>query len=279
MYFEKNAEQSQRKLPLGNSQFRLSLSDGLVREGAVDPKVGKQFRSSYIFSSVYTWLFLVAVAITPQVGYAFCGDGVVDDDEQCDDGNSIGYDTCNNFCVEGLDIQLVSIPGGNFLMGSEVGEKDERPEHIVKLADNFLFAKTEVTHKQYRACVDAGDCSLPAVGRGCVWDTEDTDDHPINCVNWRQAQQFATFVGLRLPTEAEWEYVASSGDGRQYPWGNDQPDCEFMVLRTCSNLTQPVCESAEVPREGMLGPQTFPVCDLAGNVAEWVDEKKSKKPR
>ena len=118
-----------------------------------------------------------------QAQLAFCGDGVVDVGEQCDDGNNIGFDTCNNSCVLGLDIELISIPGGNFLMGSNVGEKDEAPEHLVKLRDNFLFSKTEVTHRQYKACVEAGDCTLPAQGNGCVWGTPDSDDLPINCFN------------------------------------------------------------------------------------------------
>ena len=194
-----------------------------------------KFNISLVLCSLVIF-FTVAYATPVQAQLAFCGDGVVDIGEECDDGNSIGYDTCNNSCVQGLDIQLLSIPGGVFLMGTNRGEKDEAPEHEVKLQDNFLFSKTEVTHKQYKACVDAGDCSTPATGSGCVWGTPDSDDLPINCVNWRQANDFANFVGLRLPTEAEWEYVASSGDGRTYPWGEDEPSCEFMVLKECTLL-------------------------------------------
>ena len=71
---------------------------------------------------------LLTLAMPLNVGaqqLAFCGDGIVDVGEECDDGNSIGYDTCNNSCVQGLDIELLSIPGGNFLMGNNRGEKDE----------------------------------------------------------------------------------------------------------------------------------------------------------
>ncbi|MAD60256.1 MAG: hypothetical protein CMH49_01920, partial [Myxococcales bacterium] len=223
-------------------------------------------------------VLLFSLIGSPQVDaqqLAFCGDGVVDVGEECDDGNSIGYDTCNNSCVQGLDIELLSIPGGKFFMGTNRGEKDEAPEHEVKLQDNFLFSKTEVTHKQYKACVDAGDCSRPATSQGCVWGTPNSDDLPINCVNWRQANEFSNFVGLRLPTEAEWEYVASSGDGRTYPWGEDAPSCEFMVLKDCTLLAQPVCSSMDAPRGSQLDNQRFPICDLVGNVAEWVEDNYS----
>ena len=228
--------------------------------------------------AISSLVLLLSFMGSPQVQaqqLAFCGDGVVDVGEECDDGNSIGYDTCNNSCVQGLDIELLSIPGGTFFMGTNRGEKDEAPEHEVKLQDNFLFSKTEVTHKQYKACVDAGDCSRPATSQGCVWGTPDSDDLPINCVNWRQANEFSNFVGLRLPTEAEWEYVASSGDGRTYPWGEDAPSCEFMVLKDCTLLAQPVCSSIDAPRGSQLNNQRFPICDLVGNVAEWVEDNYS----
>jgi cysteine-rich repeat protein len=250
---------------------QISSSNHCIRLGSTKGHFLRLSSAIYLILSI----LLAFPLLEANAQISVCGDGVVDVGEECDDGNSIGYDTCNNSCVKGLDVQLLSIPGGNFMMGSNTGEKDERPEHLVKLQDNFLFSKTEVTHKQYKACVNAGDCSVPATGNGCVWGTVDTDEHPINCVNWKQASEFANFVGLRLPTEAEWEYVASSGDGRLYPWGNEEVGCEYMVLQECSNLAQPVCTSEQVPRPGQLATQRFPICDLAGNVAEWVEDNYS----
>ena len=98
----------------------------------------------------------------------------------------------------------------------------------------------------------------------------------MNCVNWNQAVDFADFVGLRLPTEAEWEYVASAAGQGTYPWGNDTPTCEHSVLKECGDLNQaqPVCTSEFAPRTA-IEDQPFAVCDLIGNVGEWVEDNYS----
>ena len=58
-------------------------------------------------------------------------------------------------------------------------------------------------------------------------------------------------------------------------WGNDEPTCDFMVLQSCTQLAQPVCESEAVPRLDQIPTQRFPICDLVGNVAEWVEDNYS----
>jgi cysteine-rich repeat protein len=119
-----------------------------------------------------------------------CGDGVIDEDlgEICDDGNDINFDFCSNTCTLGIDVEMVTIPSGIFFMRSNTSYKDEAPRHKVTLENNFLFSKAEITHAQYRACVVAGACGTPGTRRGCIWGSDDTDDFPINCVNWKQAQ-------------------------------------------------------------------------------------------
>ena len=78
----------------------------------------------------------------------------------------------------------------------------------------FTVAKgleTDVTVAAYAKCVSAGACTEPAAShRACNWKT-DRGDHPINCVDWNQSIAFCKWLGGRLPTEQEWEYVASGG--------------------------------------------------------------------
>ena len=171
-------------------------------------------------------------------------------------------------------IVWVRIPGGRFQMGSSAGLVDEEPVHTVVIA-SFELMKTEVTVAQYRACVEAGSCSAPtgeSPDKHCNWGHPGREDHPINCVDWHQAQSFASWAGGRLPTEAEWEYAARSG-GKPwtFPWGDEAATCSRAIMTSGStdgcdaNRTWSVCSKpAGHSRQG--------VCDLAGNVNEWVQD-------
>jgi hypothetical protein len=138
--------------------------------------------------------------------------------------------------------------------------------------------RTEVTADQYEGCKTADCCNLTGDWEGCNVDNAqgDTDNgnHPANCVNWYDAKGFCQWAGGRLPTEAEWE--AAMGSGRDeddlYPWGSDEPTCDLAVFDETgddcgtSHLgTSKVCSRAS-------GNTEDGVCDMAGNVWEWVDE-------
>ncbi|OQC35254.1 MAG: Serine/threonine-protein kinase pkn1 [Deltaproteobacteria bacterium ADurb.Bin058] len=192
-----------------------------------------------------------------------CGEscGSCGSNTYCDDGT----------CVPNIGIEWVRIVGGTFSMGSNDGYSDERPVHSVTVP-TFEMSKTAVTVDQYRACVDAGSCTAPGTGTDCNWDESRRGSHPVNCVDWDQAQDFANWVGGRLPSEAEWEYAARSG-GRdwKYPWGDEEATCERAVMYDGSGpgcgrgSTWPVCSKPS-------GNTTQGLCDMAGNVYEWVQD-------
>ena len=128
-------------------------------------------------------------------------------------------------------------------------------------------SRSEVTVKAYRACVDAGACGVPDDGGYCNWGRSDRDDHPVNCVDWFQARAFATWVGGRLPTEAEWLRMAGK---HAFPWGSATATCDYAAMtertdRCAGPGTSPVCSH---PR----GHSPEGMCDLAGNVWEWIDD-------
>jgi len=171
--------------------------------------------------------------------------------------------------------EWVTISGGKFTMGTDSGEEgfeDANPAHEVTVK-TFQMAKTAVTVAQYAECVSKGACTEPGTSSYCNWGKTGLGSHPVNCVNWDQAQQYAKFKGARLPSEAEFEYAATSGGKNQkYPWGNDEPTCDKAVMYGnggygCGkNSTMPVCSKT-------AGNTAQGLCDMAGNVWQWVQDK------
>ena len=186
----------------------------------------------------------------------------------------------------GVDVRsrlLSALPGGTFSMGSTEGESDEKPVHQVTVS-GFQMAKSEVTFRQYEACVRAGACTAAHVDDGSCYVRDGSSwangklpesfrgaDQPAVCVDWAQAVAFSSWVGGRLPTEAEWEYAARNGGARvRNPWGSDAASCARVVMGDGGNgcgrgSTWPVCsKSAGNTRQGL--------CDMIGNVWEWTSD-------
>ncbi len=156
---------------------------------------------------------------------------------------------------------MVRIPAGYFLMGSErgTGNAEEHPMHE-RAIGAFDLDRTEVPVGAYRACVQAGVCPAPRKTEPHCNDLTDARARrPVNCVDWNDAVAYCSWKGARLPTEAEWEYAASGGDGRKYSWGNEDP------TRKIACFDSP--DSCDV---GSFAPGAFGLFDMCGNVWEWT---------
>lgn len=168
--------------------------------------------------------------------------------------------------------------------------------HTVHL-DAFWLDRTEVTVAAYARCVGAGDCSPPGFAAGDP--TFDRPDLPVTHVSWDDARRYCAFRGARLPTESEWERAARGDDPspdackdtnscapRRFPWG-DLPN-KKLANHGALDVGSTFLASGEVlfgiPDEtdgfaGLAPVGSFPagatpegVHDLAGNVAEWVED-------
>lgn len=180
-------------------------------------------------------------------------------------------------------------------MGAPDAEADERPVHHVQLSE-FFVGRFPVTNDDYARFVRATGHPAPAVralplvtsnGRDTafrdlaqpyVWlDGEPPagrGSHPVALVRYEDAIAFCQWMGaalgreVRLPTEAEWEKAARGGlEGRRYPWGDD-------IDPTKANyLADPSVKNQRGTRPtGTYPPNGYGLCDVAGNVWEWVSD-------
>ena len=164
----------------------------------------------------------------------------------------------------------VYIRAGTFRMGGLDVRRapNEIPEHDVTL-DAFWMDQLEVTNAMYGLCVSADACTLPqelkSPRRPEYFNNPEFKDYPVIYVTWGQAKTYCEWAGRRLPTEAEWEHAGRGDDFRTFPWGEDKAD----GLRANFNMLV-----GDTSRVGTYpaGASPFGVLDMAGNVAEWVND-------
>ncbi len=188
--------------------------------------------------------------------------------------------------------EMVRVPAGNFIMGSENFEFDERPQRKVFL-DEYWIDRYPVTNARYAQFLNAFLQKYPAErdtietffdeeisrvhwnGEKFVVDSGFAT-HPMVGVTWYGAAAYAKFYLKRLPTEAEWEKAARGTDGRLYPWGNE-------IDSSCANYwssndpfeegTTPVGFYNGEDHSGFRTKDSkspYGCYDMVGNVKEWV---------
>ena len=194
-------------------------------------------------------------------------------------------------------VVLVLLPGGTFWMGAQPPDanhpkgspgvdpearRSERPVREVKLGPFFL-AKHEVTQGQW---IRATDNNPSAYQSGVVFGGKrHTLLHPVEQIDWKDAKRTLGHLGLRLPTESQWEYAARAGTRTTY-WTGDVKES----LRGAANLADAYCKDNGGPGSwsfetwlddgyvlhapvGSYAPNPFGLHDTAGNVWEWVEDR------
>jgi len=165
--------------------------------------------------------------------------------------------------------------GKSKLLGKGHRANSDQPHRVV-LTKPFCMDETEVTVEAMKACVDAGKCDAPKIFEVFA-NYPRKPEHPSNETSWPKAKKFCGAHDKTLPTEAQWEWAATGGDGRKWPWGNDEPTCEYADF-TIGPLVSPGGDSGchhggtspvkAHPKGNKVWP-TGVLYDMAGNVWEW----------
>ena len=171
--------------------------------------------------------------------------------------------------------EMVYIPAGDFVMGSDESLENEGPAHTVYV-DAFYIDRYPVTNEEYKRFIDATGYPVPCYDvewvqtKGYNWNPEERtppegkEKHPVVLVSWEDALAYVAWAGKRLPTEAEWERAARGTDGRRWPWGN-----EFVKGR-CNTKESGAAGTLPVGKHSPAGDSPEGVGDMVGNVWEYT---------
>ena len=163
-------------------------------------------------------------------------------------------------------IEMLLIPGGTFTMGCSASNSygcnsDENPTHKVTLSRAFYLGKTEVTQAQWQAKMGSNPSYFKSYS--------DSPSRPVETVSWNDIAGFNTATGLRLPSEAEWEYAYRGNTTtafhsmQGYPNGTNDDSLLGDIAwynSNSANTTHAVAGNV---------PNAFGMYDMSGNVWEW----------
>ncbi|HEY3324142.1 MAG TPA: SUMF1/EgtB/PvdO family nonheme iron enzyme [Planctomycetota bacterium] len=189
----------------------------------------------------------------------------------------------------GVKLELVLVPAGEFMMGSNDGEGNEQPVHRVKISKPFYMAKYETTFAQFRAFAHAIQHVTEAEKGGQAWTWKDgngqfvkeanwktpgfsqEDNYPACIISWNDAREFCKWAAEKtgrnicLPSEAQWEYACRAGTTTKFNTGDQDSDLEQEGwFNKNSEMHTNTC--------GQKKPNAWGLYDMRGNVREWAQD-------
>ena len=208
---------------------------------------------------------------------------------------------------DGIRMDLVRIPAGEFVLGQEDGLPDERPASVVRIEKPFWMGVCEVTNAQFELFDpkhDSGVESRFSMQFGVRGFYVNGPGQPVVRVSWNNAMAFCAWLSeqtgkrFTLPTEAQWEYACRAGAATPFFYGDLGTDWSPYANLADAKLREFVCHTYKKEREpwlnaskyddwipkdlrfndngflsdatGQYAPNAWGLCDMHGNVAEWT---------
>ncbi|MCR4415110.1 MAG: SUMF1/EgtB/PvdO family nonheme iron enzyme [Thermoguttaceae bacterium] len=207
---------------------------------------------------------------------------------------------------DGVTLDLVLIPAGEFVMGDATGDPDEQPPTRVRIDRPFWLGRCEVTNRQFARFDPLHDSRFESKNGyqfGVTGFDLSRPEQPVVRVSWLRAMAFCDWLsrrtGLRcsLPTEAQWEYACRAGTETAF-WFGDR-DADFSPFANVADVklrdfaTDPYTIHGPLPKYtryddwiprdtrhndrglvtvevGRYRPNPWGLCDMHGNVWEWT---------
>jgi len=169
--------------------------------------------------------------------------------------------------IKQITEDLVLIPSGSYLMGSNDGEDDERPIHNV-LVESFAMEKHEVTQKQWYDLMG----TQPWQGLEYI---HEGDNYPAVNISWYDVKAFIRKLNkkfgkkFRLPTEAEWEYACRAGSSSKFSHGSYKMNLSRYAWFYDNAFKENEMYAHEV---GTRKPNKWGLYDMLGNIYEWCSD-------
>ncbi len=176
-----------------------------------------------------------------------------------------------------VELEMVYIPGGTFMMGAPEDEEgsriDEKPQVQITL-EPFFIAKYPITQEQWRAIASTSQIDIQ-LRTAPSWFSRQRDSarRPVEQVNWHEALEFCKRLSRKtgreynLPSEEQWEYACRAGTTTAFHFGEtititNRFGCDRELLNLDFHIN-------ETTRVGQFPPNAFGLYDMHGNVWEW----------